>query len=608
MVLKAISISRDHKRIVCGTEEGASVWNAELLEKVVDVDGTDEVWAVDVSPDSTTFATGTDKAVNIWRITSGERLVGPLKHVSYATGVRFSPNSERIATASVGGSIRIFDSRNGDELVTINTLTASTWPSTPLAWSNDGQQIFAASKDNKIKLFDVSTGSQLAESQTLQGSYVDCVALAANGKFIATFASMIISFLDTLTLSWIDPVIKDSEMIWAIAISPDNGYLATGLYDGKISIRDLGRILPDSYGPFHTSHHEERQPDEPSTSGGRDNKRSGSSPEDPRKSSTLESDIHSKDGDEDLLEEVASGAPPPEFNFDEPSSPGSSIHHEDDILPLDVSQAAAQLSDAMPAIHPPLTHTEEHLDTAESSHGITRFKKWVQMRTKKSNKDPTSQKPNRVARQPPRPADSQPPPQSSARVDPTHEGPSWIAAGQRVPRMVATSPGEPEPIFSSSLFARIRQVLQPKSPTEGAQASHANEDGSHTQGSANPEEVGPARPANDTSHPSAGVVHLTIASARIWQGYPQLEIFDHVSQVDVLWVSYWRWDALIRMIRFNMYSLASWRTCQWRKTLFVACLTRTTNPSLFGKCHHRPVDAPLHIPRNPANPNDHALH
>ncbi|KAG8220767.1 WD40-repeat-containing domain protein [Butyriboletus roseoflavus] len=405
MKLKAISVSMDHLWMVCGTEEGASVWDAEMREKVIDVEGTNTVMTVDVSSDSTTFATGTSKAVSIWSITSGERLVGPLKHWhdSYATAVRFSPNGERIAAASNGRRlIRIFDSRNGDELVTINTLTAVTWPSTPLAWSNDGHKIFAALDDNKIKSFDVSTGSQLAESQTLHGSSVDFIALAANGKFIATFASRIISFLDTSTLSWIDPVIKDSGMTWAIAISPDNGYLATGLYNGKISIRDLGSILPDSYGPFHKSDHEGGQLDEqPSTSSGHDSKPSDSSPEDSRKSSPVESDIHSKDGDKDLLEvEVTSGAPAAEFDFDEvgdhyyhplpsvltllkPSSPVSSAHREDEVLPLEASQAAAQLSSgAISVTYPPVTRVEEHSDTAESSHGITRFKKWIQLRTK----------------------------------------------------------------------------------------------------------------------------------------------------------------------------------------------------------------------------------
>ncbi|KAG8215052.1 WD40-repeat-containing domain protein [Butyriboletus roseoflavus] len=250
----AISVSMDHKWIVSGTEEGVNVWDEEMQKKVLQhVDGTNSVNAVDVSPDSTTFAAGIDRAVSIWRITSGERLVGPLKHDFYVTAVRFSPNGERIATASSGRSIRIFDSRSGDELITIKTVTPSIWPITPLAWSNDGLQIFAASTDNKIKSFDVLTGSQLAKSQSLNGSNVKSIALAANKKFIATSSGSTTSFLDTSNLSLIDPVIEDSNGLWAIAISPNSGYLATGQYDGKIVIRDLGGVLPDSYGPFHVS-------------------------------------------------------------------------------------------------------------------------------------------------------------------------------------------------------------------------------------------------------------------------------------------------------------------------------------------------------------------
>ena len=257
MDVYAISVSSDHKWILCGTERGASVWDAEMQEKVVDVEGGKTVMAVDVSPDSTTFATGTGLSHNeasVWNLTTGKRLVGPLKHDSHITTVRFSPDGACIATACWEGSeIRVFDSCNGHKLKTINTRMPSIRPCTPLAWSNDSQQIFAVSYENKIKLFDVSTGSQLAESQTLDGGDGDSIALAANGKFVAAFADSVISLLDTSTLILIDPVIRDSREIYSISLSPDSGYLATGDEDGKITIRDLGGILPDVYGPFHVS-------------------------------------------------------------------------------------------------------------------------------------------------------------------------------------------------------------------------------------------------------------------------------------------------------------------------------------------------------------------
>ena len=252
MVLVAISVSRDDKWIANGTASGASVWDAELREKVIDVKGTSWVYAVDVSPDSTRFATGSDKDASIWNISSGERLVGPLEHDSNVRGIRFSPNGDQLATTCDDGSVRIFDSRTGDSdkrLITIEKAPTIT----PLVWSNDGQQIFATSKDNKIQCFDVSTWSQRAESQILKYGNVESIALATNGKFIAAYAGRTIFFLDASSLARIGPVIEGTTEIYSIAISPDGQYLATGGLDGRVIIRNLASILPDLYGPFRVS-------------------------------------------------------------------------------------------------------------------------------------------------------------------------------------------------------------------------------------------------------------------------------------------------------------------------------------------------------------------
>jgi WD40 repeat protein len=260
MDVNAIAVSRDGKWIVCGTEEGASVWDAKTQEKSVEVEGTVFVGAVDISPESTRFATTTgrsDYKASIWNIITGERLVGPLQHDGYVAGIKFSPNGEYIATAvrDSDDSICVFDSRNGDQLVTIKTDIPSRAPITPLAWSNDGQQFFAASNGRTIKSFDVSTGSQLGELQVHgnDGDVVMSIALAANGKFLATFVDRSISFCDTSTLTLIGSVVEDSQRIRSIALSPDCSYLATGGFDGNITIRNLNNVLPDLYGPFHVS-------------------------------------------------------------------------------------------------------------------------------------------------------------------------------------------------------------------------------------------------------------------------------------------------------------------------------------------------------------------
>ena len=254
MNMNAISVSRDGKWVVCGFVEGASVWDAELQRKVVEVEGTNRVSAVDVSPESTRFATGTGKA-SIWSITTGERLVGPLEHGndSDVTGIKFSPDGGHIATACPD-SIHIFDSYNGDQLITIkNSLpgfltTLIVWPSDVL--------LFAISKSGKIKSFDTSTGSQLAEWKIHShgGGDMMSVALSADNRFIASSAGHSISFWDTSTHTQLGSVLEDGGEIRSIALSPDGTRLATGAMNNKtITIWNLSDILPESYLPISVS-------------------------------------------------------------------------------------------------------------------------------------------------------------------------------------------------------------------------------------------------------------------------------------------------------------------------------------------------------------------
>ena len=247
MNLNSICVSRDDKWIVCGThQKGASVWDGELHEKIIHVEGEITVDAVDVSPNLTGFATGTrSNEVNIWSITTGQRLVGPLRLDNFVAGVRFSPSGEHIAATSFTG-IQIFNSHTGDRLITIDADQPQWGATTPLGWSGDGQEIITESRDKKVRAFDASSGTQLAESQSLHDG-TPSIAIATEGNFIATLAHQSITFLDSSTLARIGPVIEDDEQIRSVAISLDNTRLATGRHDGKIVIRDLRKIFPELY-------------------------------------------------------------------------------------------------------------------------------------------------------------------------------------------------------------------------------------------------------------------------------------------------------------------------------------------------------------------------
>ena len=248
MDMYAISVSKDQKCVACGTTSGASVWDAELREKVVEVEGENGVFSVDVAPDCTKFATGTSGTqVTIWSITTGEKLLGLLEHGSGVRGVKFSPDGGRLATACDDSTIRIFDAHNADHLISIeNSLPYASY--LPIVWSTNGQQLFAVSEDYKIKLFDSSTGSLLAEWQIHENSNGPMsIALSANHKFIASSAGRFVSFWDTSIHTQLG-IVEEAHAIRSIALSPDGCRLATGSRDsGSSTIWNLRGILPDSY-------------------------------------------------------------------------------------------------------------------------------------------------------------------------------------------------------------------------------------------------------------------------------------------------------------------------------------------------------------------------
>ena len=257
MNLYAISVSKDEKWVVCGTTSGASVWDPELREKVVEVEGGKWVFSVDIAPDCTKFATGTGtgqpRQVTIWNITTGEKLLGPLEHGDDVNGVKFSPDGGRLATACSDSFIRIFDAHNGDQLITIeNPIPADSF--LPLAWLTHGHRLFAVSEDYEIKSFDSFTGSPLAEWQIHENDDGPrSIALSANGKFIASSAGRFVSFWDTSTHTQLG-IVEETHQIQSIALSPDGCRLATASTDsGSSIIRDLEGILPDSYLPGNVS-------------------------------------------------------------------------------------------------------------------------------------------------------------------------------------------------------------------------------------------------------------------------------------------------------------------------------------------------------------------
>ncbi|MEH2014569.1 WD40 repeat domain-containing protein, partial [Nostoc sp.] len=103
-------------------------------------------------------------------------------HSSAVSSVVFSPDGQRLASASGDNTIKLWDAATGKPLQTLSG--HSSWVNS-VVFSPDGQRLASASDDKTIKLWDAATGKPL---QTLSGhsSWVNSVVFSPDGQRLAS--------------------------------------------------------------------------------------------------------------------------------------------------------------------------------------------------------------------------------------------------------------------------------------------------------------------------------------------------------------------------------------------------------------------------------------
>ena len=205
---------------------------------------------------------------------SGDTLLDLNQHTGPVNSVGWSPDGQKIATASSDGTVKVWNAQSG---TLICTFTNGDVVFT-LAWSPDSQSIAEGSGDNTVKTFNASTCSVL---KTYSGhtNAVLGVAWSRHGDYLASASSdhtalvwqvatgeklLTASFNDfASTVAW-SPVADDlaigdwnsTVQIWnirtksllhednnypdavnAIAWSPDGKYLAVGIQNGTVEVK-----------------------------------------------------------------------------------------------------------------------------------------------------------------------------------------------------------------------------------------------------------------------------------------------------------------------------------------------------------------------------------
>lgn len=194
------------------------------------------VTSVAFSPDGRQLASGSvDGSIKLWDTASGKELKRLEGHTKTVNSVAFSPDGSRIASGSADHTIRLWNVAGGQE---IRCLEGHTDPVTSVAFSPDGGRIASGSWDTTIKLWDVATGLELRRLEE-HTSWVNSVAFSPDGRHLASASSDLrVMVWDEQSGEVVSTFNDHSDNVTSVAFSPDGRRLASASADQTIKLWD----------------------------------------------------------------------------------------------------------------------------------------------------------------------------------------------------------------------------------------------------------------------------------------------------------------------------------------------------------------------------------
>ncbi|NOT57750.1 MAG: WD40 repeat domain-containing protein [Deltaproteobacteria bacterium] len=104
------------------------------------------------------------------------------RHNSVGNSVAWSPDGNFVATGGNDGSIRIWDTKSGQE---VRMLVGHRNAVRSVAWSPDGRWLASGSADNTVKMWEAQSGQELRMLVSHRNA-VTSVAWSPDGRWLAS--------------------------------------------------------------------------------------------------------------------------------------------------------------------------------------------------------------------------------------------------------------------------------------------------------------------------------------------------------------------------------------------------------------------------------------
>lgn len=234
------SLSRDGRLLVaCSTNGARRVLSLETFAPIADVPEPSRFWCVSVSPDGRKLAVGmTNGAITVWDLVAGRISWKFQAHSNAVDVVEYSPDSKRLATASIGAEIRVWNHAESSAVCSW-ALGPSTSHIQDLAFTHDGSTLVAPTLEFPIHLLSLRAGGKNRVINA--GGAAFCVDISRGGSLMAVGLNSGVDVWDLSTLRLVTRLRGSrGSFTSSVAFSPDGRRVVAPDNQQVIWLWDLG--------------------------------------------------------------------------------------------------------------------------------------------------------------------------------------------------------------------------------------------------------------------------------------------------------------------------------------------------------------------------------
>jgi WD40 repeat protein len=216
----------------------ALVWKVESgAVRYTLPDHTQGVTGVTYSPDGKRLATAClDRVVRLWDAATGRLQAALVGHQGAVVGVAFDPTGRWLVSASQDQTVKLWDVDEGRE---VHTLTGHVGPVTAVAVSRDGRHVASAGGDGTVRLWDPDA-AKLVRAWSAHEGHVHRIAFSPDGAWLATAGEdRAVALWDVATGRERFRSTGHTRAVTALAFSPDGRRLASASRDWSVKLWDV---------------------------------------------------------------------------------------------------------------------------------------------------------------------------------------------------------------------------------------------------------------------------------------------------------------------------------------------------------------------------------